>query len=371
MSQKLSVIKVPNESKQVENIETKEHPRVPLMYLELMENKSKIKPEVVNRDYDPSDAISVKSFSSNTLPTKKIDSNTSNFEKIEEESEISVSDDDESEIEEEESLEDNDDEEMSVPESSDNEEADSMTSENETKNKLKAMLDDEYSSNKVPPKLSDLQRSGVIKNDRTIPNIDMIDDDDEDDEDKKRELLFRFSLLRKSYNSQIEIPEFTIHSNYKTMVTSYENCLRHLSLESNIEQYKNLLLAGFMGCEFIFGNWLNLDMSGYTQAQVLNIAQYERLLIELGSKNYTPESQNYPVEVRLIGMIILNALIFIISKLILKKTGNDISQMLNMNTRKKYTQNYENTTDNYFQAQQQMPEEKKKMKKPSFDFSNL
>ena len=62
---KLSVVKIPNENKNALDNETKEHPRVPYMYLELLENKDKVRPEVVNKDYDPSDAVSLKSFSTN------------------------------------------------------------------------------------------------------------------------------------------------------------------------------------------------------------------------------------------------------------------------------------------------------------------
>ena len=156
------------------------------------------------------------------------------------------------------------------------------------------------------------------------------------------------------------------------MVEVYENTLRHLSLESSVDQYKNMLIGGFMLCEYVFGVWLSLDMAGYTQAQIVNLSQYERLLIELGSKNYTPEAQNWPIEFRLIGMIVLNAVIFVVSKLILKKTGNNIMNMMNQGVRQKYTESFENSTSNYYQEPpQQQQQDRKKMKKPSFDFHNL
>lgn len=367
MSGKLSVIKVPNNNPTTAET-SKEHPRVPVMYLELLENKDKIKPEYVNREYIPDDAVSIKNFDT----SKPIEKTTTSPDTIEEESEISVSDesadDEKSDMESE---GDEFEEEYSEPENSEVESDyhQQDVSGGDTKDKLRAMLDDEYSSQ--PPRLSDLERSGVIKNDRSVPNLSMMDeeDDDEDDEDKKRELLFKFSLLRKSYDSKIEIPNFTIHSNYKRMVEVYENTLRHLSLENSVQNYKQFLIGGFMVCEYVFGCWLNLDMAGYTQAQILNIAQYERLLIELGSKNYTPEAANWPVEFRLVGMIILNAVIFVVSKLILKKTGNNIMNMMNQGVREKYTESFENTTNNFYQESAQ--EEKKKMKKPSFDFSTL
>ena len=152
-----------------------------------------------------------------------------------------------------------------------------------------------------------------------------------------------------------DIPEFSIHSSLKKMNETYENQLRHLSLDSSVDSYKNILVGGFMVFEFIFGVWLKFDMSGFTQQQILNMSQYERLLIELGQKSYVPESQQWPVEFRLIGLIVLNAVIFIISKMILKRTGSNLMDMMN-----------------HAQNLSAPKEPKKKMKPPSVvDFEDL
>ena len=60
-TKKLNVIKIPNNDIQEDIIE-KNFPRMPRMYLELLENKDKIKPELLNKDYDPNEAESVLSF---------------------------------------------------------------------------------------------------------------------------------------------------------------------------------------------------------------------------------------------------------------------------------------------------------------------
>jgi hypothetical protein len=375
-TKKINVVKIPNDTIN-EDIIDKNFPRMPRMYLELLENKDKIKPELLNKDYDPNDAESVISFYSSKdekiQPLEKEDMEIikEEEEELEEESEndsVSLSENGGSVLSSKVSglgVNDNEDDDLSSVGSdykppservidndnlSEKESVRSFLSEkNEKKTMLKQMLQDETQKRPSPPRLSDLQREGMLKTNRTIPNLDYLEEQpDEDEEDKKRELLFKFELLKKSYKN-VDIPEFTIHSSLKKMNETYENQLRHLSLDSSVENYKNILVGGFMIFEFIFGVWLKFDMSGFTQQQILNMNQYERLLIELGQKSYVPEGQQWPVEFRLLGLIVLNAVIFIISKMILKKTGSNLMGMMN------HVQN----------PKPSIPVPKKKMKGPS------
>jgi hypothetical protein len=333
---KVNVIKIPN-SDQGE-IPSKKFPRMPRMYLELLENKDKIKPQLLNKEYDPTDADTIASFDETDEP----DPFKNNLETVEEDEEevdessksdnsdgsdnlssISASDEEQTEKSNESgSVVDDDDDDDDVDVQSN---ISSLNSKKmEARNKLKEILEDDDFGE--APKLSDLP----YQQKKNVPNIDQMPDpfSPEEEEDLKRELLFKFELLKKSYKN-IDIPEFSIHSPLKKMNESYENLLRHVSLDSNVESYKNILIGGFMLFEFILGHWLKFDMSGFTQQQILNMSQYERLLIELGEKSYVPEGKQWPVEVRLLGMIIMNAVIFIVSKMIMKQTGSDLMSMMN------------------------------------------
>jgi hypothetical protein len=113
------------------------------------------------------------------------------------------------------------------------------------------------------------------------------------------------------------------------MEKSYQDSVRRLSLNDKVENYKTYLIGGFMLVEFVFGNFLGFDMQGFTQQQIISMNQYEKLLIELGEKSYVPSGKKWPVELRLLFMIIMNAAFWIVSKMILKKTGANLMNMIN------------------------------------------
>jgi len=159
-------------------------------------------------------------------------------------------------------------------------------------------------------------------------------DDQENEDDLKRELLYRFEILRKSYPFT-DIPTFTVHTDYNMMKKQYDFIIRKVHLDSNVDSYKSYLIGGFMVIEFIFSR-LGLSMDGFCQQQMFQMSKYEKLLIELGEKSYMPKS-SWPVEFRICAMILFNALLFGFSKLILQKTGTNLMSMMNERTEVKPT----------------------------------
>jgi hypothetical protein len=212
-----------------------------------------------------------------------------------------------------------------------------------------------YQKNRDPPTLSEIESKGGIIRKKEIRNIDYVSNEEYEEEDLKRELMFKFELLKKSY-PVTSIPEFSIHTDYKTMRRTYENLVRKLSLDSTVENYKTYLIGGFMCSEFLLGNYLGFDMQGFTSQQILQMHQYEKLLIELGEKSYVPEGEGWSVEVRLLFLVITQTAFFVISKMIMKKTGANLMNMIN-------SMSSVNT------ARSQAP--KKKMKGPDINIDEL
>jgi hypothetical protein len=138
---------------------------------------------------------------------------------------------------------------------------------------------EEVGAKAPPPTLAELESKGFYHRKPELRDINQIATSEYDQEDKKRELLFKFDLLKKSYpKSNTNIPEYTVHSDFHEMQKSYESTVRRLSLDSTVENYKTYLIGGFMLTEFVFGNFLGFDMNGFTQQQIINMHTYERLL---------------------------------------------------------------------------------------------
>jgi hypothetical protein len=332
---------------------------MPQLYLELIENKQKIKQDLINKDYAPPPQPPVE----RQEPPRKHSPDKEEKKDARSDSTDSISSDS--------SVRNISSEPEPVISSSTRSDSDSDSSD-ELTNRLKKLLDDSTSSSKSitkekhrekerssgskytpydkykathvspPPRpavvlpaptLTELEQKGFYHRDLEFRNINNVTGEYEE-EDKKRELMFKFDLLKKSYPaSSTMLPEYSIHSDLKEMQKAYEDSVKRLSLDSTVGTYKTYLIGGFSVVEFVFGNFLGFDMQGFTQQQIINMHSYERLLIELGEKSYVPTGSRWPVELRLLGIIVINAGIFIVSKMIMKKTGANLMNMINtMNT---------------------------------------
>ena len=192
------------------------------------------------------------------------------------------------------------------------------------------------------------------------------------EEEEKRELLFKFEMLKKSYPTANIREDFTIRSDLHEIKSAYEMSVRRLSMDSKIEKYKSYLMGAFMATEYVFGNFLGFDMQGYTQQQILQMNSYEKLLIEIGEKSYVPDSvSKFPVEVRLLFLVVMNAAIFIGSKMLMAKTGANVLNMINsMNSLNKPQSSSTQPPPNRQNAQ---PSRfmKRKMRGPSINVNDL
>ena len=130
-----------------------------------------------------------------------------------------------------------------------------------------------------------------------------------------------------------------------------------------------------MVVEYVFSIWFKFDMKGFTQQQLLTMNSYERLLIELGEKSYIETESSWPVEARLLSMIVINAVVFIISKMVFNKTGANLLNMMNSVSGFNFGGS-NNNSSNIVSEENETPNsnvftQKKKMKGPNIDINEF
>jgi len=144
---------------------------------------------------------------------------------------------------------------------------------------------------------------------------------------QKEVYIWKWRLLQRSYPSKKDLPDFNEHSDLHNMKTSYERTVKELHLEDNIESYRTYLVFGWIGIEFACTQWLGIDLSGFTQAQTKMMYKYERLLIELGERPYSKWGSSLPVEVRILGLILFQAAVFYLAKVLSNKFGATVGDL--------------------------------------------
>lgn len=149
---------------------------------------------------------------------------------------------------------------------------------------------------------------------------------------EREEYIWRFRILKKQYKNKA-IPDFNEHDDLIFMKTTYDRTVKELHLDSSVDTYRTYLVGGFMAIEFVGINFLGVDLSGFAAQQMTMMERYDRMLIELGEKSYNRWGLNIPIEIRLIGFIVLQAGLFYVGKIIAdRKGGSAISDLYKMIT---------------------------------------
>lgn len=250
--------------------------RMPILYLELMENKEKINQELVNKPYVAQQDPPPPPPPSTQDPGDAVDAQE---------------DDDES------------------------------TTLHDKLNDI--MGEDETQQPKIPT-LSELQAKNPKHFKKEYRYA--VDEDEEVTKDRN-EVFFHYEVLKRMHPNA-HIPEFTSYSDPKIMAEKYELLAKKLSLESSVENWKRYMIIFVMGCEIVLGK-MNFDMKGFAQQQIMSMNTYDSLLVEMAEKSYVPTGSKWPVEMRLLMMLTMNTVLFIVGKMFTKQTGDNLLGHIN------------------------------------------
>lgn len=146
---------------------------------------------------------------------------------------------------------------------------------------------------------------------------------------QKEEMLFRFRILKKRYGKTgtVPIPEWNEHTDLHTMKSSYDRTLKELYLDDTVETYRTYLMGSWVALEYFCVQVMGIDIKGFSLQQINSMHKYDRLLIELGEKSYSKWNMDLPVEVRLIGLVLFQAAIFYLGKVVYENYGPSMAEL--------------------------------------------
>lgn len=198
---------------------------------------------------------------------------------------------------------------------------------------LKDLYESEEDLNDDSPQESDDESQSQSENENSHEEEEEEEDEDdgisaeEKEEMEKQEYLARFRILKKGNPNYKEFPDYTEHTPVAALKKMYSETVKMIQLEENVDSYKTWLQVGFFLIEIGLCK-AGLDFKGFAKVQMKKMNKYEKMLIELGEKSYSNFTNNWPVEIRLIGVLIADALIFYICKIAADYMGEDVANLV-------------------------------------------
>lgn len=138
----------------------------------------------------------------------------------------------------------------------------------------------------------------------------------------RQEFKMKFGILRANY-PQWNVIEPGDSLTVQQMHDLYNHYLHQIMVSRETGQYKVYMVIFLMVIEVIGVKFLKLNMSGYTMSQLKIMNRYDTLFIELGEKWLVSGGSNWPVEARIVMMMLFNAVIFLVVRYLCSWMGVD------------------------------------------------
>lgn len=159
-------------------------------------------------------------------------------------------------------------------------------------------------------------------------------DDEEEGEDDLTEqeerilLITRLKVLKRGW-PDLEVPRNIPEISTRVLRKVYQRAKRRVDAENHAGGFRKWLIGGLVFVEVIAVRLLGLtDMKGFTVNQLMAMNTYQNHLLELAEKYGGDGSSFFPVELRLIFVILVNAVIFFVLKMVLGEAGGDLSRTI-------------------------------------------
>ena len=142
-------------------------------------------------------------------------------------------------------------------------------------------------------------------------SIDREPPTEEELQDEYRALIKR---MRRVYPYlDLELPPLGTLS--KRLRKMYRNAMEEVGDSEGLEKYKLLMVIGFGFLE-VFGKKIGMPCDDYAELQMKQIHNYNSMLIEFGERDYFGFARSWPVEARLIGLMLVNMGCLVVGRLL-------------------------------------------------------
>lgn len=161
------------------------------------------------------------------------------------------------------------------------------------------------------PSLEDLKKSGKLETDRTPIDAKEFE---REDRRKKRSIMDKIERLKPRLRNY-EIPPVSMHSDLDELQEAARLLQRRFEVQRQKESYKLYLTMFYMVIELAGSRYFSMDTKGYCSSQMAKIAEYDDLLEELGEETVDKNPEVASPTSRLLWAVGGNTLLFFANRM--------------------------------------------------------
>lgn len=142
----------------------------------------------------------------------------------------------------------------------------------------------------------------------------------------RAEFRISYGKLRRAFPMML-IPDFDDRLPLAEIWIGYERYVRQVYAEQSAHSYRNYLVIGLCVMELGLIK-LGLPADGLVLSHIESISTYDRLLIELGERNWSSHGGQWPLELRIGMVVLINSGVFIVMKYLTNWMGEASAKMI-------------------------------------------
>nr|QBK90382.1 MAG: uncharacterized protein LCPAC103_00630 [Pithovirus LCPAC103] len=141
------------------------------------------------------------------------------------------------------------------------------------------------------------------------------------------ELSMKIAQARSDY-PELAIPKLPDHASLAMKQTLYKNALKYIHIGNKTGDYKFWLSVSIVVMEWVVYKFMGVDIRGFFKMQSKRMHRYESALWEIAERSANGTGVPWPPEIRIIFIILTNAVVFILIKVLSTWVGEGLGETL-------------------------------------------